>query len=178
MWTQLRTECFVVRVYSCVCFVCSYLRNQYLFPLCSIDPPQTPKESLQEWRNKIRSFLINLCLRAAIHQKETVQEIVQKLPLCYFKTYREQSAFLLDLYSRVKDYEAQTGENVQPALQAVYQTLPEVCSINLSERKASLFLEVLKRQTGKKVVELRGWTEEESEMRSVLRCLPYISQLR
>lgn len=107
-----------------------------------------------------------------------MQETVQKLPLSYFKTYHEQTAFLLDLYSSVKDYGTQTGETVQAALQFVYQKLPGVWSINLSERKASLFLEVLKQQTVKKSVELRGWTEEESEIRSLLQCLPYISQLR
>lgn len=124
------------------------------------------------------SFLINLCLQAAIHQKETIQETVQKLPLRYFKTHREQSTFILDLYSRAKDYEIQRGENVQLALETVYQILPEVWSINLLEKKASLFLEVLKFQTVKRAVQLRGLTEEESEMRSLLQCLPYISQLR
>lgn len=124
------------------------------------------------------SFLTNLCLQAAIHQKDSILETVQKLPLHYFKTYHEQSAFLLDLYSRVKDYDIQTGQKVRPALQAVYQKLPEVWSISLSKIKASLFLEVLKLQMVKKAVELRGWSEEESEMRSLLQCLPYISQLR
>ncbi|XP_076874396.1 uncharacterized protein LOC143524655 isoform X2 [Brachyhypopomus gauderio] len=50
--------------------------------------------------------------------------------------------------------------------------------IDLSARKASVFLEVLKLQTVKKPVELRGWSDEESEVRSFLQCLPYISQLR
>uniref|UniRef100_A0AAY5EDX5 Uncharacterized protein n=1 Tax=Electrophorus electricus TaxID=8005 RepID=A0AAY5EDX5_ELEEL len=50
--------------------------------------------------------------------------------------------------------------------------------INVSERKTSLFLKVLKLQTVKKPVELSGFTDEESEVRSFLQCLPYISQLR
>ncbi|XP_026803401.3 uncharacterized protein LOC113547324 [Pangasianodon hypophthalmus] len=155
----------------------SFLQCLSYISQLSVDPPQTRRESLHEWSNKVMSFLMNLCLQAAIHQKEKIQETVQKLPLCYFKTYQEQSAFLLDLYSRVKDYETQTGENIRPVLQAVYQTLPEVWCLNLSERKASLFLEVLKLQPVKKAVKLRGWSEEESEMRSLLQCLPYISQL-
>lgn len=150
----------------------------FLSLLCSIDPPQIPRESLRAWRANLTSFLMNLCLQAAVHQKETVLETVQKLPSRYFKTGLEQSAFFLDLYSRVKDYEIQTGQKVQAALQAVYRNLPEVWCINLSERKASLFLEVLKLQAAKKAVELRGWSEEENEMRSFLQCLPYISQLR
>ncbi|KAI4885074.1 hypothetical protein NFI96_008452 [Prochilodus magdalenae] len=86
--------------------------------------------------------------------------------------------FLLDLYSHVKNYEAQTGRSVLPALQTVYQSAPAVWIIDLSERKSSILLEVLKLQTGKKPVELRGWSDEESEVRSFLQCLPYISQLR
>ncbi|XP_030643623.1 uncharacterized protein LOC115823735 [Chanos chanos] len=53
------------------------------------------------------------------------------------------------------DYETQTGRSVLPALQPVYQSAPAVWNIDLSERKASLFLEVLKLQTEKKPVELR-----------------------
>ena len=90
----------------------------------------------------------------------------------------EQCDFLLDLYSHVKNYETQTGRSVLPALQPVYQSAPAVWIINLSERKSSLLLEVLKLQTVKKPVELRGWSDEESEVRSFLQCLPYISQLR
>ncbi|KAK3507666.1 hypothetical protein QTP70_032600 [Hemibagrus guttatus] len=155
----------------------SFLQCLSYISQLSVDPPQIPRESLHAWRNNMTSFLTNLCLQAAIHQKDSILETVQKLPLHCFKTYHEQSAFLLDLYSCVKDYEIQTGQKVRPALQAVYQKLPEVWSINLSERKASLFLEVLKLQMVKKAVELRGWSEEESEMRSLLQCLPYISQL-
>ncbi|KAL0175346.1 hypothetical protein M9458_031314, partial [Cirrhinus mrigala] len=42
----------------------------------------------------------------------------------------------------------------------------------------SILLEVLKLQTEKKPVELRDWTDEESEVKGFLQCLPYISQLR
>ncbi|MCJ8749446.1 hypothetical protein PDJAM_G00176360 [Pangasius djambal] len=92
--------------------------------------------------------------------------------------YEEESDFLLDLYSHVKQYESNTGRSVLPALLPVYQSLPAVWSIKLSERKASLLLEVLKLQTEKKPVELIDCSGEESEVRSFLQCLPYISQLR
>ncbi|XP_056608272.1 uncharacterized protein LOC130425872 [Triplophysa dalaica] len=86
--------------------------------------------------------------------------------------------FLLDLYSNVKDYENQSGRSLLPALQSVYiQSSPDVWIIDLSKRKTSILLEVLKLQTEKKPVELRGWTDEESEVMSFLQCLPYISQL-
>ncbi|KAL1261148.1 hypothetical protein QQF64_008975, partial [Cirrhinus molitorella] len=53
----------------------------------------------------------------------------------------------------------------------------DVWNINLSKRKSSILLEVLKLQTEKKPVELIDWTDEESEMKGFLQCLPYISQL-
>ncbi|XP_029619678.1 uncharacterized protein LOC115200622 isoform X6 [Salmo trutta] len=53
----------------------------------------------------------------------------------------------------------------------------KVWSIDLSQRKASFLLDVLKLQPEKKPVELKGWSDEESEVRSFLQCLPYISQL-
>nr|XP_029504326.1 uncharacterized protein LOC115119613 isoform X4 [Oncorhynchus nerka] len=52
-----------------------------------------------------------------------------------------------------------------------------VWSIDLSQRKASFLLEVLKVQPEKKPVELKGWSDDESEVRSFLQCLPYVSQL-
>ncbi len=91
---------------------------------------------------------------------------------------REHCDFLLDLCSHVKDYETQTGRSVLPALQTIYQSAPAVWIIDLSERKSSILLEVLKLQTEKKPVELIDWTDEESEVKGFLQCLPYISQLK
>uniref|UniRef100_A0A8C1LDW0 Fibronectin type-III domain-containing protein n=1 Tax=Cyprinus carpio TaxID=7962 RepID=A0A8C1LDW0_CYPCA len=54
----------------------------------------------------------------------------------------------------------------------------DVWIIDLSERKSSILLEVLKLQTEKKPVELRDCTGEESEVKGFLQCLPYISQLK
>ncbi|XP_022618723.1 uncharacterized protein LOC111234823 [Seriola dumerili] len=88
-----------------------------------------------------------------------------------------QCDFLLDLFSHVKDYESKTGLSVLPALQSVFQSVPPVWIIDLSERKTSILLEVLKLQSEKKQVELTGWSDEESEVRSFLQCVPYISQL-
>ncbi|KAG9330563.1 hypothetical protein JZ751_023846, partial [Albula glossodonta] len=58
------------------------------------------------------------------------------------------------------------------------QSAPAEWVIDLSKRKASLFLEVLKLQRVKKPVKLMGWTDEEGEVRIFLECLPCISQLR
>lgn len=135
---------------------------------------QPQRECPQEWKKRVRRFLLDLCLQAALHQEERIQTIVEKC----FKTDRETSGFLLLLYSHIRDHETQTGKHILPALQNVYESLPKIWSINLSEKKASLFLEVLRLQTVKKAVELRGITEEESEMSILLQCLPHISQLR
>ncbi|XP_043082376.1 protein NLRC5-like isoform X2 [Puntigrus tetrazona] len=89
----------------------------------------------------------------------------------------EEINALLDLYSHVKIYETQTGRSYLPALQSVFQS-PDKWIIDLSERKISILLEVLKLQKEKKAVELRRCSEEEREVKSFLQCLPYISQLR
>ncbi|KAL7841203.1 hypothetical protein SRHO_G00248940 [Serrasalmus rhombeus] len=136
---------------------------------------RSPQSESDEWRKRRNSFLMDLCLQAALYQKEVIHTTVERLISCVCV---EEGEFLLNLFSHVKNYETQTGRNVLPALQPVYQSAPVVWIINLSERKSSLFLEVLKLQTVKKPVELTGWSDEESEVRSFLQCLPYISQLR
>ncbi|XP_042080936.1 nucleotide-binding oligomerization domain-containing protein 1 isoform X4 [Haplochromis burtoni] len=97
-------------------------------------------------------------------------------------TYRQKAVeyqcdFLLYLCSHVKDCETKTGLSVLPSLQSVFQSAPAVWSINLSERKTSILLEVLKLQPEKKQVELTQYTHKKSKIRSFLQCLPYISQL-
>ncbi|XP_036421378.1 uncharacterized protein LOC118804866 [Colossoma macropomum] len=136
---------------------------------------QNQRESFEEWEKRVALFKLNLCLQAALHQKENVQTTVKIVTSCGSD---EECDFLLDLYSHVKQYETETGRTVLPALLPVYQSAPAEWIINLSERKASLLLEVLKLQAEKKTVELRGWSDEESEVRSFLQCLPYILQLR
>ncbi|XP_070964774.1 uncharacterized protein [Oncorhynchus clarkii lewisi] len=143
----------------------------------SFTPPQYQRRSPEEWRKREKTFLLNLCLQAALHERETIQTTVEKV-LSLSEVYQGRKwDLLLDLYSHVKDYETKTGRSVLPALQTVYQSAPAVWSIDLSERKASLLLEVLKLQPEKKSVELWDWSDEESEVRSFLQCLPYISQL-
>ncbi|XP_064860563.1 uncharacterized protein LOC115127415 [Oncorhynchus nerka] len=143
----------------------------------SFTPPHDQRRSPEERTKREKTFLLNLCLQAALHERGSIQTTVEKV-LSLSKVYRFQKCdFLLDLYSHVKDYETQTGRSVLPALQTVYQSAPAVWFIDLSERKASLLLEVLKLQPEKKPVELKGCSDEESEVRSFLQCLSYISQL-
>ncbi|KAI5621728.1 hypothetical protein C0J50_18785 [Silurus asotus] len=132
------------------------------------------KHGTEEQKKRLRKFTLDLCLQAALHQPQNIQETVRKVTAY---DYKEQSDFLLDLFPHVKQYESETGNSVLPALLPVYQSGPDVWIINLSERKVSLRLEVLKLQTEKKEVYLRDCTGEESEVRSFLQCLPYISQL-
>ncbi|XP_051534562.1 uncharacterized protein si:ch211-281l24.3 isoform X7 [Myxocyprinus asiaticus] len=144
----------------------------YISELRFTEPQQ---KSSELWEKRKRLLFLNLCLQAALYQKETI-EATAKILLSF--VYYEKCDFLLDLYSHVKDYESQTGRSVLPVLQPIYQSVPEVWIINLSERKSSILLEVLKLQTEKKPVKLRDWSDEESEVRGFLQCLPYISQLR
>ncbi|KAG9338228.1 hypothetical protein JZ751_026981 [Albula glossodonta] len=142
-------------------------------------PPNYQMGLSEEWKTRVSSFKMDLCLQGVFYEKETGQKITGTLMSALsLDTAVQQSEFLLDLYSRVKDYETQTGSSVLSALQTLYQSAPAEWFIDLSKRKASLFLEVLKLQRVKKPVNLMGWTDEESEGRIFLECLPYISQLR
>ena len=130
-------------------------------------------------------FLGKIFCTAAEQEEETGEKILELLSsVCNYETFPfnqvrpyYQSTVVLDLYSYVKNYESQTGRSVLPSLQPVFQS-PTVWSIDLSERKVSLLLEVMKLQPEKKPVELRGCSDEESEVKIFLQCLPYISQLR
>ncbi|XP_061571360.1 uncharacterized protein LOC133424841 [Cololabis saira] len=130
-------------------------------------------------------FLGNLFCAAAEREQQTGEKILQQLSsVCRYETFpfnegdMDQCDVLLDLCTHIKDYETQTGFRVLPSFQSVFQSTPAVWIINLSERKTSILLEVLKLQSEKKPVELTGWTDEDGEVRSFLQCLPYISQLR
>ncbi|XP_028847015.1 uncharacterized protein LOC114796725 isoform X6 [Denticeps clupeoides] len=137
------------------------------------------KNTSVEQEKRVKMFLLDLCLQAALSQTKSIKTTVETLMVLFHKYCRDRSSFLLDLCSHVKNYESQTGGSFLPALQPVYQSAsPAVWTIDLSERKASIFLEVLKMQSEKKPVELRGWSDKESEVRSFLQCLNYVSQLR
>ncbi|XP_051798158.1 uncharacterized protein LOC127531895 [Acanthochromis polyacanthus] len=131
-------------------------------------------------------MFVNLFCAAAEREQQTGEKILKQLSsVCRYKGFpsyymdgKSQSDFLLDLFSHVKDYETKTGLRVLPSLQSVFQSAPSFWFINLSERKTSVLLEVLKLQSEKKEVYLTGWSHEESEVRSFLQYLPYISQLR
>ncbi len=130
-------------------------------------------------------FLLNLCVAAEETDKDTGTRFSSQLSsVCSYKTFPfdkdndyNQSDFLLDLYSHVKNYETQTGRSYLPALQSVFQS-PDVWIIDLSQRKISVLLEVLKLQTEKKPVELIGLPKRKREVMSFLQCLKHISQLR
>ncbi|XP_013998963.2 uncharacterized protein isoform X11 [Salmo salar] len=89
----------------------------------------------------------------------------------------DQCDFLLDLYSCAKASGTKKGRSLIPLLWPVYQSAPAVWYVNLARRKASVFLEVLKLQPVKRPVQVKCWSDEESEVKSFLQCLPYISQL-
>ncbi|MEQ2212315.1 hypothetical protein XENOCAPTIV_029182, partial [Xenoophorus captivus] len=138
--------------------------------------------------SKQTRFLVNLFCAAAKRDQQTGEKMLEMLvSVCRFsgfflfdisKADQHRSDFLLDLCSQMKDCETKTGLSLLPSLQSVFQSAPPVWTIKLSERKTSILLEVLKLQSEKKPVKLMDWSHGESEVRSFLQCLPYISQLR
>ena len=121
-----------------------------------------------------KQLLLDLCLRAALQKEESFHDVVKTL-LSLFSVNTDVHNILLDVYQHVK---SQGGSSPLPNLGPLFQSVPSVWFINLSERKSSILLEVLKLQSEKKQVKLTGCSHEESEVRSFLQCLPYISQLR
>ncbi len=129
-------------------------------------------------------FLLNLCVAAEETDKDTGTRFSSQLSsVCSYETFPfdedddDQSDFLLDLCSHVKNYETQTGRSYLPALQSVFQSA-DVWIMDLSQRKISVLLEVLKLQTEKKPVDLIGLSKRKREVMSFLQCLKHISQLR
>ncbi|XP_038843337.1 uncharacterized protein LOC120042586, partial [Salvelinus namaycush] len=90
----------------------------------------------------------------------------------------KQIKFLVDLLSQAAEWEEQTGEKTLKLVSSVctYSTFPFLNGdIYRDNSKQSVFLLDLYSQ--KKPVELKDWSDEESEVRSFLHCLPYISHL-
>ncbi|KAJ4944189.1 hypothetical protein JOQ06_012734 [Pogonophryne albipinna] len=83
---------------------------------------------------------------------------------CYETLKRQEKQLFLDLCLRAANHIQ--GESVHN------ESAPAVWTIDLSERKSSILLEVLRLQPEKKQVELRGCSEEESE--SVLQSAPAV----
>ncbi|XP_049921657.1 uncharacterized protein LOC126403187 isoform X2 [Epinephelus moara] len=139
---------------------------------------------LSQWADPFKGakFIGNLFCAAAEREQQTGEKILVLLSsMCRFETFPLEETwcdFMLDLYIHMKNYEAKTGLSVLPSLQSVFQSAPKIFYINLCERQMSNLAEVLKLQSEKKQVVLTGWSDEESEVRSFLQCLPYISQLR
>ncbi|XP_042371879.1 protein NLRC5, partial [Plectropomus leopardus] len=134
---------------------------------------QHQKQFLRTLEREGKQLLLDLCLTAALHKEESFHDVVKSL-LSLFPVKADLHNILLDIYQHVK---SGGFSNVIPKLWPLFQSAPAVWIIDLSERKSSILLEVLKLQPEKKPVKLRGCSDEESEVRSFLQCLPHISQL-
>ncbi len=136
---------------------------------------QDHEQCLQTPQREKKELLLDLCLTAAaLHEVERFHDILKML-LSLFSVESDLNNILIDCYHHVKN---RGSPSVISKLRQLFKSAPAVWSINLSERKASILLEALEFQTEKKKVELTGCSDEESEVRSFLQCLPYISRLR
>ncbi|XP_034077748.1 uncharacterized protein LOC117549781 isoform X4 [Gymnodraco acuticeps] len=135
---------------------------------------QDQERCYETLKRQEKQLFLDLCLRAANHiQGESVHNEVNDL-ISLFSFNTDVHNILLDFYQHVKTQESSV---VIEKLKPFFQSAPAVWIIDLSERKSSILLEVLRLQPEKKQVELRGCSEEESEVRTLLQCLPHISQL-
>uniref|UniRef100_A0A3Q3QAC2 NACHT domain-containing protein n=1 Tax=Monopterus albus TaxID=43700 RepID=A0A3Q3QAC2_MONAL len=149
----------------------------FLKPLCvkaSINAITDPETTYAFLHYTMQEFFAALwLLKSPDHIKAVFQQLNKLFSL--FHVAAELDDLLLVFYERLK---TERCLNVLPSLRPLFQLTPSVWSIDLSERKASILLEVLKLQTEKKHVKLTGCSHGESEVKSLLQCLPYISQLR
>ncbi|XP_067357039.1 uncharacterized protein [Channa argus] len=146
------------------------LRFSMTYRHSGIQDEDKPHREVEKEKHRL---LMDLCLQAALEQGEHFHSVGKTLH-SLFSVNTSFDCILLDFYEHVK---IKGGSDVLQRLRPIFQSFPTVWSINLSERKTSILLEVLKLQPEKKTVKLRGWSDEESEVRSFLQCLPYISQL-
>ena len=124
-------------------------------------------------------ILVKLFTQAISMGKDTLNALLTTCSYSNFPFAGEdkdmQMVFLLTLFSN------QTEEGLLPALLPLYQSVPPVWVVDLSNGKMSVLLEILKLQELKRQVELKDMEENEEavdELRSFLQCLPYVSQLR
>lgn len=133
---------------------------------------QERKHSCETLAREEKQLLLDLWLKAI--RREVFPSVMDTL-LFLFNAFNEKHDILLELYQHAK---TQGILSVIPMLKPLFQSAPAVWSINLSEGKSSILLEVLKLQSEKKEVKLISCSHEKSEVRSFLDCLLYISQLR
>ncbi|XP_064792664.1 uncharacterized protein LOC135513713 isoform X2 [Oncorhynchus masou masou] len=131
-------------------------------------------------------FVLNLSVAAADHDARTGWNCSKFLSLVWsYSSFpfnedvhpSDQCHFLLDLYSCAMASGIKKARSLIPLLRPVYQSAPAVWYVNLAGRKASVFLKVLKLQPVKRPMQVKCWSDKESEVRRFFQCLPYVSQL-
>ncbi|KAL6490983.1 hypothetical protein MHYP_G00013280 [Metynnis hypsauchen] len=166
-WTNNEKDlkCFL----QCLCFV-SQLRFSDLGLILNDDIRGAVK------------LLVHLFISASESGGETLNILSS---VCSYSTFpfaddtgEVQSTFLLELYSYVRELESQTGRSVLPALKPIYQSAPATWVIHLSKGVTPLLCETMQVQATKRPVEIRGLTTDESELRTILHCVPYMLELK
>ncbi|MEQ2185843.1 hypothetical protein GOODEAATRI_022289 [Goodea atripinnis] len=128
---------------------------------------QQTGEKMLEMLASNKSFLVNLLSAAAERDQQTGEKMLEMHQFyCQRSDLHEETRFIVNLFCAAAERDQQTGEKMLEML------------ASLSEIKTSILLEVLKLQSEKKPVKLKVCSHEESEVRSFLQCLPYISELR
>lgn len=132
----------------------------------------------ESWKKSVSVAQMTLYLKGALLEVEKGHSYVERLLSLLKNTHSvssvEQSEFTLMLYSHAKVSKVP----ILKALQPVFQSLPTSWVIDLSGGMTNQVLEIMSLQAGQKLFELRGQTDEENELKNVLHCLPFISQLR
>uniref|UniRef100_A0A9J8AQH0 Uncharacterized protein n=1 Tax=Cyprinus carpio carpio TaxID=630221 RepID=A0A9J8AQH0_CYPCA len=117
-----------------------------------------------------------LYLQGAIYEMKTGQRCVRNLlSVCsnnQRESFDEQCKFLLKLHELAKNMD------VLPLLQPVFHALPPTWVVQPSNPSMSLLLQTMDVLNLKKPAELDHVTYELSELKIILQCMPYITQMR
>lgn len=88
------------------------------------------------------------------------------------ENFDEQCKFLLKLHEHAKNMDA------LPVLQPVFYALPPTWVVQPSNQSVSLLLQTMEVLHLRKPAELDHVTYELSELKIILQCMPYITEMR
>ncbi|XP_016409692.1 uncharacterized protein LOC107741473 [Sinocyclocheilus rhinocerous] len=117
-----------------------------------------------------------LYLQGAIYEMKTGQRCVRRLLSVCSNNQREnfddQCKFLLKLHEHAKNMDA------LPVLQPVFYALPRTWVVQPSNPSVSLLLQTMEVLNLRKPAELDHVTYELSELKIIIQCMPYITEMR
>ncbi|XP_056317301.1 uncharacterized protein LOC130231871 isoform X2 [Danio aesculapii] len=133
--------------------------------------------TIRVFPNKFQvSVEAKLYLQGAVHEMETGQRCVRNLLSICSKNRRENFEELCRILLKLHEDGKKLG--VSPFLQPVFYALPPTWLVHPSTPSLSLLLQTIKALNLKKPAELDHATYMMNELKLILQCIPYITEIR